>query len=97
MCESGGQAQIGSPTPCVPSPFPRNQAVRTRYVPNPSAHSSLYGAPYLDAGLGLVVPHLHQPVIRARHEVGAVAACKCGLLDSQIEVQESPVLATRHP
>ena len=30
---------------------------------------------HLDAGLGLVVPHLHQAVVGTRHEVGAVAAC----------------------
>ena len=30
----------------------------------------------LNAGLGLVVPNLNQAVVGARHQVGAVAACK---------------------
>ncbi len=39
---------------------------------------------HLDAGLGLVVPHLHQSVVGTGHEVGAVAACAVRNKQSQL-------------
>ena len=59
----------GRPHALLP-PCPSHQAGGRDTAPHRQQHP-----PHLDAGLGLVVPHLDQPVVGARHQVRPVAAC----------------------